>query len=80
MGKYTAKDLKDNYVITIQFSNEKGATAMCLTTNDGKVDVTSMRIQGMNLGENNTQLDDSDHEGLQAFAKAYLEGCGYYVR
>lgn len=81
MKIYTSKDLKDNFLVTIQFTDEGDSrTDMCLTTNTGKLDKTNMRIQGINLAENHTQLDDADHEALQLFCKSYLESSGYVVR
>jgi hypothetical protein len=81
MIKYTAKDLKDDFAITIQFIVKGGRTDMMLTTNTNKApDVTNMRLHGLSLAENTKQLNMADHEALQAFCKSYLEHSGYVVR
>jgi hypothetical protein len=79
---YTSRDLKDNFAVTIQFTNYKDhRTDMLLTTNtDIPLDVTNMRIHGISLANNHSQLNNKDHEGLQAFCRSYLEECGFVVR
>ena len=79
--KFTNKDLVSNFDTTIQFHRVNGRDEMTLTTNDAEpMGSYNMKLFGIDLANNNTGLQEKDHEGLQAFCVKYLEHRGYTVR
>jgi hypothetical protein len=79
---YTSKDLATRFLVTIQFYREFSGTGMLLTTNDSNkpLELASMKVHGINMAKNNTNLNPKDHRGLRAFCKSYLEESGYNVK
>ena len=79
--RFTNKDLVSDFDVTIQFHRVNGIDEMTLTTNHAEpIGSYNMRLFGMGLATNSTQLKGADHEGLQAFCVKYLKHRGYTVR
>lgn len=66
----------NRFTIAIRFDvTEPGSTDMSVLTKDSvSPDAFNMKMHGYSLAGNEKQLDTKDHQALEHFCKAYLDG------
>ena len=73
MKKYRRKDLRDDFILTLQFYDaDDGAQDMLVTVNKGRLRRFDMFLHGLQLYECEF-LDKEDKKAIATFCRAFLE-------